>query len=86
MIYRRTPQFNCEAYMSLSNLFARVGLPELLTTAELAGLERIVPQTIRKNYCQKGHHHGIKPIKLPSGGLRWRSADVQELLNGGANV
>ena len=70
--------------MSLSHLLLQTALPELLTTAEFAGLERIVPQTIHKNYCQKGHHHGVKPLKLPSGGLRWRSADVRALLSGGA--
>jgi hypothetical protein len=59
-------------------------LPELLTTAEFASLERIAPQTVRKNFCLKGHHHGLVPVKLPNGGLRWRATDVQTLLTGGA--
>jgi len=56
-------------------------LPQLLTTAELAELERVKQQTIRKNYCIDGHHHGMVPIKLPNGGLRWRTSDVQALLD-----
>ena len=68
--------------MLLGNkLFGHAAFPELLTTADLAALERVAPQTIRKNFCLNGHHHGLKPIKLPSGGLRWRTSDVQELLN-----
>lgn len=70
--------------MQANHLFSRVVLPELLTTAELVALERVAQQTIRKNYCLKGHHHGLRPIKLPGGGLRWRTADVQSLLNGEA--
>lgn len=58
-------------------------LPQLLTTADLAQLERVAQQTIRKNYCLQGHHHGLKPIKLPGGGLRWKLADVQSMLSGG---
>lgn len=52
---------------------------ELLTTEEFADIERVAPQTIRKNFCLKGHHHGLKPIKLPNGGLRWRTSDVYAL-------
>lgn len=55
-------------------------LPQLLTTAELADLERVAPQTIRKNFCLKGHHHGLIPIKLPSGALRWRTPDALALV------
>lgn len=60
----------------------RAGLPELLTTAEFAAAQRCAAQTVRKNYCLKGHHHGIKPVKLPSGRLMWRVSDVQALLSG----
>jgi hypothetical protein len=68
--------------MSSNHLFSRIPLPEFLTTAELAELERTAQQTILKNHSLKGHHHGIKPIKLPGGRLRWRTADAQELLSG----
>ena len=68
--------------MVLNQMHARAGLPALLTTAEVAALERINPQTIRKNYCLQGHHHGMRPIKLPSGGLRWPAAGLAALLTG----
>jgi len=59
--------------------------PALLTTAEYAEHERTKPQTIRKNYCLHGHHHGIRPIKLPGGRLRWPLADIAAMLSGGAS-
>lgn len=31
----------------------------------------------------EGHHHGIKPIKQPSGRLLWKFSDLVILLNGG---
>jgi hypothetical protein len=69
--------------MKLRQHFSHAQLPELLTTNELAEFERVSPQTIRKNYCHKGHHHGLVPIKLPSGALRWLTADAKALMNGG---
>ena len=72
--------------MVWNQMLARQGLPALLTTAEVAELERINPQTIRKNYCLQGHHHGMKPIKLPGGGLRWPAANLVALLEGGVNA
>ena len=66
---------------AINQIMARA-LPEFFTTPELAEFERTAQQTIRKNFCLQGHHHGIKPIKLPSGRLRWRTSDVLALLNG----
>jgi hypothetical protein len=68
--------------MVWNQMLARAGLPALLTTAEVAALERINPQTIRKNFCLQGHHHGMKPIKLPGGALRWSSASLAAILDG----
>jgi hypothetical protein len=65
------------------NAFLPEGTPELLTTNELAQLERTAPQTIRKNLCTRGHHHGLTPIRLPNGQLRWPSADFVAMLKGG---
>lgn len=58
-------------------------LPELIKTGELAGELREAEQTARKNYSQKGHYHGMVPIKLPNGRLLWRKADLLALLEGG---
>lgn len=63
---------------------ATIKLPALLTTNEFAFGHRCAPQTVRKNYCLKGHHHGIKPLKQASGRLLWRASDLEALLNGSA--
>lgn len=55
-------------------------LPDLLTTREFAVTQRCAEQTVRKNYCTKGHHHGAKPLKQPSGRLLWRKSDLLKLL------
>ena len=72
--------------MVWNQMLSRAGLPALLTTAELAEIERINPQTIRKNFCLQGHHHGMRPIKLPSGGLRWTSAGLTAMLEEATNA
>lgn len=59
------------------------GIPRLLTTAEFAAGQRCAEQTVRKNYCTKGHHYGIRPLKQLSGRLLWRESDLVKLLNGG---
>jgi hypothetical protein len=61
-----------------------ISIPRLLTTAEFASAQRCAEQTVRKNYCTKGHHHGVRPIKQPSGRLLWRESDLLKLLNGEA--
>lgn len=57
--------------------------PALLTTAEFAAAQRCAPQTVRKNYCLQGHHHGVKPIKHPGGRLLWPASGLETLLKGG---
>jgi hypothetical protein len=57
-------------------------LPRLLTTNEFAAGQRSAAQTVRKNLCNHGHHHGVTPIKHPNGRLLWRSSDLQALLKG----
>lgn len=58
-------------------------IPVLLTTNEFAASQKCAPQTVRKNYCVNGHHHGVRPIKQPSGRLLWRLTDLEALLAGG---
>ncbi|KAA0074216.1 hypothetical protein CIW54_27095 [Paraburkholderia sp. T12-10] len=58
------------------------GIPRFLTTTEFAAAQRCTEQTVRKNFCTKGHHHGVRPIKQPSGRLLWRESDLLKLLNG----
>ncbi len=56
--------------------------PRLLTTAEFAELARDAKSTILKNHCLQGHHHGVRPLKMPNGRLRWRYEEVMALLVG----
>jgi hypothetical protein len=70
--------------MTSQSISAGNGIPRLLTTDEFAAAQRCAAQTVRKNYSNLGHHHGIKPIKQPSGRLLWRESDLLVLLNGEA--
>lgn len=56
----------------------------MLTTDELADLYRCSPQTIRKNYCQRGHFMSLRPVKLPNRMLRWSAAEALALIGGAA--
>jgi hypothetical protein len=55
-----------------------------ITTEEMAGLLRVVPQSIRAGLCRNGHFCGLKPLKLPNGKLLWDAAAVERLLSGEA--
>ncbi|MBT9516529.1 MAG: hypothetical protein IV112_07540 [Methyloversatilis discipulorum] len=54
------------------------------TTVESASITRSSAKTWRKNYSLNGHHHGIKPIKQPSGRLLWPADEVDRLVSGEA--
>jgi len=53
-----------------------------ITTDELAGKVRVVPQTIRAGLCRNGHYLGLKPLKLSTGKLLWDADAIERLLNG----
>ena len=55
-----------------------------ITTEELAGLLRVVPQTIRAGLSRKSHYLGLTPLKLANGKLLWDVAAVVRLLSGEA--
>ena len=55
----------------------------MLTTREAAQELRTAEQTMRKNFCLQGHHHGLRPVKQASGRLLWRASEVAALLSGG---
>ncbi|MBU3620925.1 helix-turn-helix domain-containing protein [Polynucleobacter sp. CS-Odin-A6] len=57
-------------------------LPEVVITEEFAKAVHNSPQTVRKNYCEKGHCYGIVPIKV-GGRLLWRVSDIAKLLENG---
>jgi hypothetical protein len=50
-----------------------------LSTAQLAALAMVKPQSITAALCTKGSYHGVRPRKLPSGRLVWPE-DSQERL------
>lgn len=56
--------------------------PRVYTTNESASVTRESPATWRKNLCLNGHHHGIKPVKMPSGRLLWPADQVDQLVSG----
>ena len=68
------------------NLSARsVGdiiIPTTITTAELAAVLRVKPQTVRAGFCRDGHYVGLRPLKLPSRRLYWNATEVLVLLSG----
>lgn len=48
-----------------------LGEPKRRSTEEFASSHLVLPQTVRKQYSQKGSYFGIKPVKLPNGRLAW---------------
>lgn len=58
--------------------------PRVYTTAEAAAITRHQPGTYREELSRKGHFHGVVPIKLPGGGLRWPADPIDRLVTGEA--
>lgn len=56
--------------------------PRRYTTAEAATVTRHRPQTYRREYCLKGHFHGVRPVKLPGGRLLWPADEIDGLARG----
>lgn len=65
----------------LQNLLKCAGLPEVLSTNEAAAVLNRQPQTLRKWACLE--NGPLRPIRI-NGRLGWRVADIEALLNGGA--
>lgn len=51
-----------------------------LTTAELAAALSMREQSIRKRLSQTGSFWGLRPVRLPSGKLRWPADSVERLI------
>lgn len=60
---------------------AAFGLTAVLTTDEAAAVLNRQPQTLRKWACLE--NGPLRPIRI-NGRLGWRVADIEALLNGGA--
>jgi len=59
--------------------------PRLYTTDEAAAVTRHQPETYRKQFCLKGHFHGVKPRKIPgSRRLLWPADEIDRLVSGEA--
>lgn len=56
--------------------------PRRYTTNEAAAIIRRKPQTLRRNLCVNGHFAGIRPFKLPGGGLLWPADEIDALASG----
>ncbi len=57
------------------------GGSDLLTVEGLATWSRCQSQTIRKNLSQRGHFHGLRPIRIGRR-VMFRVADVAKLVEG----
>lgn len=53
-------------------------------TEEAADMLLVQPQTMRKQFSQKGEYCGIRARRLPNRRLAWPLAEIRALLNGGA--
>jgi hypothetical protein len=53
-----------------------------MSTEELAAWLKILPQSIRKRFCETGSYYGLRPTKLPNRRLMW-PADSKERLSRG---
>lgn len=60
---------------------SNINIPKL-STAELAALGKVVPQSIRAAVCRNGHWLGLRPIKLSNRRLLWDAIDAARVLNG----
>lgn len=65
-----------------TNLVPSIRPAAKITTEEMAGQLRIVPQTARAGLCRNGHYLGMRPVKLPNGKLLWDAAAVERLTAG----
>lgn len=63
----------------INQLMVRIGLPEVLPTAQAAPLINRKPQTLRKWACLE--NGPIRPVRI-NGRLAWRVSDLQALLAG----
>lgn len=52
------------------------------STEEVAGLARVLPNTIRSNLCRFGHWLGLRPVKLSNRRLLWNAEQVERVLMG----
>lgn len=53
-----------------------------LSTAEVAQLFGVLPNTLRVSLCARGHYQGVRPHKRPNRLLSWPAADVYAALMG----
>jgi len=51
-----------------------------LTTAEVAWLFGLKPESLVAAHCRNGNWNGIRPVKMPNRRLMWPSDDVQKIL------
>jgi hypothetical protein len=65
----------------INTMLANAGFTQTLPTKEAAEALNRAPQTLRKWACYE--NSPIRPIRI-NGRLAWRVADIERLLNGGA--
>lgn len=55
-----------------------------LSTAQLAALFHVKPETVRRAYCVQGEYLTLRPQKLPNGRLLWPADAAERLLRDAA--
>lgn len=50
-----------------------------MTTEQLATLLFILPQSIRKRFCETGAYYCLRPVKLPNRRLIWPADSIEQL-------
>ena len=53
-----------------------------VTTREAAELLCVLPDTLRRSLCVRGHYQGIRPVKLGNKRLLWPAQDLAAMLAG----
>lgn len=74
--------YTAPTYIQNMNAITNLVRPRM-TTAELAALMHVKPQTIRAGLSNAGHYAGLRPaVKLPSRRLLWDAEQVAAVING----
>lgn len=53
-----------------------------VTTREAAQILCVLPDTLRRSLCVKGHYQGLRPVRLGNKRLLWPAQDLAAMLAG----
>lgn len=76
----KTPSLNCAGRCLDCRAADTSRVEPGLSTAEVARLFGVAPNTLRIAICKNGHYQGIRPFKRPNRLLSWPVAEVYAAL------